>query len=63
MCIRDRRGQVAEVASAAEFAGRVPVDERDLGQGALPAADAFQEVALAQAVTADQRGGDLEVGG
>jgi len=52
------RGEVAEVTPGAGLFGRPPVDPYDLGQGAPAVAQAFDEVALAQAVTADQRGGD-----
>ena len=60
---RVQRGQVMEVRAAAQLLGRAAVDPLDLGQGALLAAYAFDEIALAQAVTADQRGRDLKVGG
>ena len=59
---RVQRGEVTEVRAAAQLFGRAAVDPLDLGEGARPAAYAFDEVALAQAVSADQRGGDLDVG-
>ncbi len=59
---RVQRGEVVEVRAAAQLFGGAAVDPLDLGEGAGSAAYAFDGVALAQAVTADQRGGDLDVG-
>ncbi len=61
--VRVERGEVAEVASAAEVRRFAAVDAGDLGQGALGAPDALDEVALAQPVAPDQGRRDLRVGG
>ncbi len=61
--VRVERGEVAEVRPGAQLAGGASVDARDLGQGPLRAPDAFDQVALAQPMAADQGRCDLRIGG
>ncbi|CAM5651431.1 hypothetical protein SALBM217S_00159 [Streptomyces griseoloalbus] len=55
-------GQVTEVRTPRERAGRTAVDAGDAGERAPVAEHAFHQVALAQAVPAHQGGGDDRVG-
>ncbi len=60
--VRVQRGQLAEATPGALPVERAAAHPDDAGEGAAVSAHALDQVALAQAVAADQRGGDGGVG-